>query len=268
MTLPQYPKQWAFLQKTAELGKIAHAYLFYGDESCGKEKIAREFIKLINCSTESKKPCGTCHNCVTIDKNTSPDFFLIEPEEGEIKIAKIRDLHTKLSLCSYSAPYKAALINQAHALNNEAQSAFLKLLEEPRGQTLFVLLTEYPERLLPTILSRVERLRFFSTAAGGRESVLRQKIAAEIPELSKNDLHWRFAYAQKMAENQENLPQTLKAWMSYFREQLLMSLAGEKTVYSVNKLSKILNSLQTNALLLSTTNINPRLALEVLMLEL
>ncbi|MBI2042308.1 MAG: hypothetical protein HYT21_00935 [Candidatus Nealsonbacteria bacterium] len=263
-----FQKQRDFLQRSARLGKIAHAYLFYGNESCGKEKLALEFIKLINCQTKNETACGSCRSCLDIEKNVSPDLFLIEPEEDEIKIAKIRELHSKLALRAYSAPYKAAVINRAHTLNAEAQSAFLKLLEEPKGQTLFVLLTEYPERLLPTILSRVERLRFYSGPTESANKDALGKIAADLSQLAKNDLSRRFAYAQKLAEKQEELPRILTLWMAYFREQLLKSVAGEKGEYSTAKLFKILNSLQTTALLLSTTNANPRLALEILMLEL
>ena len=260
-------KQWEFLQRSAELGNISHAYLFYGDESCGKEKLALAFVKLINCQTGGKTACGSCRSCLDIEKNVSPDFFLIEPEDDEIKIAKIRDIHVKLSLRSYSAPYKVAVINRAHTLNTEAQSAFLKLLEEPRGQTLFLLLTEYPERLLPTILSRVERLRFYSGQVSINKDA-REKIAADLRLITKNDLCWRFEYAQKLAEKEKDLPHILTAWMDYFREQLLKSVAGETSAYPTAKLAKILNSLQTTALLISTTNANPRLAMEILMLEL
>lgn len=261
-------KQWDFLQKTAELGKVAHAYLFYGNELCGKEKIALKFIQLVNCQSDNGKPCGKCRSCLDIEKNTSPDFFFLEPKDDEIKIVQIRDLHNKLSLRSYSAPCKAAIIKQAHTLNTEAQSAFLKLLEEPKGQTVFILLSEYPERLLPTILSRVEKLRFYADSPVNSDKVLQTKIAVDLSQIANKDLFWRFAYAQKLTENHEEVLRLLNLWLVYFREQLFAAMAGERTLYPTDKLCKILNSLQTTSLLLSTTNVNPRLALEILMLEL
>ncbi len=159
------PKQWQFLKKTAELGKTPHALLFYGRSACGKQALALEFIKLLNCEAKNfeARPCLTCRSCLDIEKNAHPDLTIVEPQEGkEIKIVQIRNLQNSLSLKAYSAPFKAAIIDQAHLLNQEAQSAFLKILEEPRGNSLFILVSEYPEMLLPTILSRVERLRFYS----------------------------------------------------------------------------------------------------------
>ena len=143
-------KQLEFLKKMVELGRIPHALLFYGPDNQGKKDMALEFVKLINGEDSAR--------------GVHPDLFFVGPAEDtqEIKIAQIRDLHAKLSLRSYSAPFKAAIIEQAHCLNDEAQSAFLKLLEEPKGQTIFILITEYPEMLFPTILSRVEKLRFYS----------------------------------------------------------------------------------------------------------
>ena len=145
-----YQKQWNFLKRAVELGKIPQALLFSG-ASAEKKNIALEFIQLVNGQEI---------------KGGHPDLHIIDPEETrEIKISQIRELHSKLSLKAYSARFKSAIINQAHTLNWDAQSAFLKLLEEPKGDTLFILITEYPEQLLPTILSRLERLRFPSAVA-------------------------------------------------------------------------------------------------------
>ena len=186
-----------------------------------------------------------------------PDLVVIEPQEDkEIKIAQIRELHNKLSLKSYSAPFKAAIINQAHYLNQEAQSAFLKLLEEPRGRTIFILITEYPEMLLPTILSRVERLRFCSPAG----QALSKEGAEKISKIIKSDLGKLFQYAKELADDPQNLKKTLESWLSYFREALLSDPSQSKII-------KILKTIQETHYLISTTNVNPRLALEILMLE-
>jgi len=260
-------KQWQFLRKSAELGKVAHAYLFYGGNAKEKKEIAVEVINLVNCEV-AVKPCGVCRSCLAIDKNSSPDFFLIEPEEGEIKIARIRDLHSSLSLRSYSSPYKSVLIDGAHTLNWEAQSAFLKLLEEPKGKTLFILSTDYPERLLPTIISRAEKLRLYSPPVkiSGNEEM--EKIVSDLASVSKKSLSGRFVYAKKLAEDSENLNMILSVWLTYFREQMLESASGKETDYPLDRLRAILNSIQNTSLLVSTTNVSSRLALEVLMLEL
>lgn len=232
------------MEKMAELGRIPHALLFYGPDSESKKALALEFVQLIN----GKDSVNGAH----------PDLAIIGPgDEQEIKIAQIRDLHLKLSLRSYSAPFKAAIIEQAHYMNEEAQSAFLKLLEEPKGQTIFILLTEYPEILLPTILSRVEKLRFFSN----KKESMPEEEAKKLQSIIKSDLAKRFQYAKELAEDPQNLKKTLELWLAYFREAMLSDLSQTKTI-------EILKLLQTTHRLLSTTNVNARLALDIIMLEL
>lgn len=194
-----------FLKKATELGRIPHALLFYGGSGEEKMSAALEFVKLVNGEDALN--------------GVRPDLAIIEPEEErEIKISQIRELHNKFSLKSYSAPFKVAVINHAHYLNREAQSAFLKLLEEPKGQTIFILMTEYPEMLLPTILSRVERLRFYSSS----RQLLPKEDAEKISKIAKSGLDKLFQYAKELADgDSQDLRKTLENWLSYFREVLL-----------------------------------------------
>lgn len=256
-------KQWQLLKKTAELGKTPHALLFYGQGGIGKKTLALEFIKLLNCESENfeARPCSACRACSDIEKNVHPDLTIVEPEESkEIKITQIRDLKNSLSLKAYSAPFKTAIIDKAHLLNQEAQSAFLKILEEPKGNSLFILISEYPEMLLPTILSRVERMRFYFLPSS-EKSKEEKEIIAQIVKLSRENLLARFKYAKDLAENTPDLKEILDIWLSYFREKLLIDISN-------SKLKKIIETIQNISFLISTTNANTRLALETLMLEL
>ena len=224
-----HQKQRDFLKKTAELGKIPHALLFYGQNSIGKKTLALEFIKLLNCQAESfeERPCQKCRTCQDIEKKVSPDLFIVEPEENkEIKISQIRALHSHLSLRAYSAPFKAVIIDKAHCLNQEAQSAFLKLLEEPKGKTIFILITEYPEMLLPTVLSRVERLRFYN-AQTKPQTAQQKKIIAEMLKVKEQEVALRFQYAKKLAEEPQNLKEVLEVWLVYFREMFISSVNNQ-----------------------------------------
>lgn len=264
------PKQWQLLKKAAELGKTPHALLFYGQAARGKRALALDFIKLLNCEHENfeMRPCLVCRACKDIEKNAHPDLTIVEPEESkEIKITQIRDLQNSLSLKAYSAPFKTAIIDKAHLLNQEAQSAFLKMLEEPKGNSLFILISEYPEMLLPTILSRVERMRFYSSPVPGK-SAKDQEAIDEITRLIRENLLSRFQYAKIMADGSNDLKSILDIWLSYFRETLLGVISGKSSEYPIMKLRKILKTIQDISFLISTTNVNNRLALEVLMLEL
>jgi hypothetical protein len=242
-----YQKQWELLKKTAELGKLPHAYLFYGQDRDGIRALAFNFVQLINGEDSLK--------------NVHPDLHIVEPEENEeIEIIQIRDLRAKLSLRSYSAFFKTAIIDQADRLNQEAQSAFLKLLEEPSGQTLFILITAYPETILPTILSRVERMRFYSRR---KEEDFDPAHIKKIGEISRLDLAGRFQRAKELSEDTADLKKMLEAWLWHFRSALLSGTDSDRP-----KIIQILKTMQTVHYLISTTNVNPRLALEIIMLEL
>ncbi|MCK5044699.1 hypothetical protein KAR26_03135 [Candidatus Parcubacteria bacterium] len=315
-----HKKQQQFLKKSAELDRISHAYLFHGPSHLGKKTIAVEFIKLINCQNPNK-PCGKCRSCEDIQKNAYPDLTVIEPEARtaskggslpgrEIKIGQIKKLQKELSLCSYQAKIKAAIINKAECMNQEAQNCFLKTLEEPKGKTLLILIAEHPETLLPTILSRMEKIKFSTLSyqeiekhllALGAEEKLAQEIALisegrpgiaielfsnpqrlaeqkqrikEIMRLVSADISFRFQYAKTLAQSPEDLPKVLDIWTRCFRNALLAKLEVKEFSttnfknYSVIKLKNILKTLQIIRDLIAKTNANPKLALEMLMIEL
>ncbi len=311
-----HQKQWQFLKNSHKLGKLSHAYLFSGPESIGKKTLAVEFIKFLNCQAEksSLKPCQGCRSCRDIEKGAYPDFILIEPEvspstkistgKEEIKIAQIRKMENYLSLCPYLSSFKVAVIDKAHCMTQEAQNSFLKTLEEPKGNTLFILVTEYPETLLATVLSRVQKINFYPVKREEIEGYLKsenvsQEKAKEITELSlgkpgraidfiknpqkleevknkikeidkvaKSALYYRFQYVKNLTERKENLREILDIWLRYFRKLLIIRIKEQKGSYSLTKLKTIIENLSKTQLLLSTTNVNPKLALEVLMLEL
>ena len=290
MEIIGHRRQWQFLKQSAESGKVSHAYLFCGQEKLGKKRIALEFVKLINGGN--------------FDLG-HPDLILIEPKEKEIQIAQIRELIRKLSLKPYSAPFKVALIDQAHLMTKEAQHSFLKTLEEPKGRTILILITETPERLLATISSRCEIIKFSPVKEVEIKSYLREKLSdkdceetskfclgrpgeavdfvsdpqrlenrkkiiKELIKISNSGLASRFQSAKELSR-ESNLREILDIWLSYFRNVLLTTgnrkqETGNK--YSFSKLKNILSQIQNTSFLISTTNINSRLALEILMLEL
>jgi len=322
-----HQKQWEFLKKSVELGKIPHGILFSGSSEIGKRTLAIEFIKLLNCSAENlpaqktEKPCQICRSCKDIQKNSYPDLVLVEPvfPKKEIEISQIRKLIWKLSLRSYDSVFKAAIIDKAHLMNQEAQSCFLKLLEEPRGKTILILITEYPETLLPTIISRVQKLRFFSVPEPEIEKYLlsqniakekahklalfsfgkpgrtiefinksqkleeQKKIISDLIKLGGSELNFRFQYAKdffsKEAEESNILGDILETWLSYFRNIFIDKIKNEGKPanqnyslnpfgrYSLDKLSRIINLIQSTSFLLRTTNINNKLAFEILLME-
>ncbi len=310
-----HQKQWQFLKKSAESGKLPHGLLFYGQGQLGKKTLAIEFIKFLNCQS-AKKPCQICRNCQDIKKGVYPDFVLVEsdPSREQIQISQMRNLIEKLSLRPYSALFKIAIIDRAHLMSQEAQNCFLKLLEEPKGNVILILVTEYPQLLLPTILSRVQKLRFFPVKSTEIESYLlsqgipkekteylssfsfgkpgqaldfllnpqkldnQKKYISDLIEISNSDFASRFKYAKGLVEKKadaetKDLKEVLDTWLRYFRNIFLARLGRQAhkeqafSQYSLSKLKDIIELIQTTNFLVSTTNVNLKLALENLLIK-
>ncbi|MBU4124639.1 MAG: hypothetical protein KKI14_04215, partial [Nanoarchaeota archaeon] len=195
-----HQKQWQFLTKSAELGSLPHALLFYGQEKLGKKDLA---IKL------GEQLVGL---------NNQADFILTESPS----ISEIRGLIQKLSFKPYSAEYKVAIVDKVHLMTKEAQNCFLKFLEEPTEKTILILITEYPATLLPTILSRVQKIRFYSNKELEIEDS--EEVISNLNKLRKSDLAYKFQYAKKIAEEPQNLKEILEIWLVYFREMFISAV--------------------------------------------
>ena len=145
-----FTKQKKVFENLIEQDALSHAYIFQGPEQIGKKLFAQDlFVK--------------ANNRNTLDP-ADPDLFILAPaiEEGDTKIyiENIRDLKTFLSLKPFYGPYQFVIIDDAHRLTPEASNAFLKLLEEPTGKVVFILVTSQPQELLATISSRAQHISF------------------------------------------------------------------------------------------------------------
>lgn len=145
--------------------KLHHSYLFTGPEGVGKYYTAVQFAKLLICEqpiVDLPESCDKCKNCNLFNKKIHPDVFLISPEPGKINIGvdTIRDLQTNLIHKSHLAKYKIAIINDSHTLSVEAQNAFLKTIEEPPDNSFVFLITHKVHTLLPTVISRCQKINF------------------------------------------------------------------------------------------------------------
>ncbi len=158
------------LSRSLATGKIAHAYLFEGLEGCGKKKTALAFIEAVFCGRN--EGCGHCPSCRKIAAGQHPDLHLVEPDGAWIKIDQIRELQRELAFRPFEAPKKACIIEGADRLNPAAGNALLKTLEEPPGNALCILLTANTESVLPTVLSRCQRLHFSPLSEGTVASLL------------------------------------------------------------------------------------------------
>ena len=160
-------------------GDAPHAVRLAGPASSGKTTLALDLAAGLLCSDPdpAKRPCRHCRACRLVASGNHPDLHRLSPEGpgGQIRIGKpqdpepgtVRSLIAELALMSAEGGARVALIEQAHRLNDDAQNALLKLLEEPPGGVTIVLCADDEECLLPTVRSRCARVRL--GAVSGRE---------------------------------------------------------------------------------------------------
>ena len=118
--------------------------------------------------TGGEDACGTCASCKRIARGVHADVLLVEPgESGTIKIDQVREAIDRAAYRPFEGRRRVVIVDDADALNAEAQNALLKTLEEPPAASTFVLVTSRPDMLLPTVLSRCQRLRFGRLVPGG-----------------------------------------------------------------------------------------------------
>lgn len=153
------------LRRSLQRGRLAHAYLFTGPRGCGKELVARTLAQALNCPKKDHEACGQCDSCRRIEEGVHPDVYWVRPESKSrrIIVEQIRELEKSVYLKASLARVKVGVIVDADCMGEEASNAFLKTLEEPPAQTIIVLLSAEPQRLLPTIISRCLRIGFGPT---------------------------------------------------------------------------------------------------------
>lgn len=156
-----HERQIESLKNTIEKGSISHSYLFEGEEGLGKKKVALVFAKTLLCKEGKSQPCNNCSSCIKFNSNNHPDFKIIIPEKGLIKKEEIDNLIRSASTIPFESRRKVFIIDDSHTMNVEGMNGLLKTLEEPPKFMNIILVTSLSNRLLPTILSRCQRIRFY-----------------------------------------------------------------------------------------------------------
>lgn len=151
-----------FFKRILQKGTLGHAYLLEGPAGSGKKDFSIWLAQVIFCLDrgEDLEPCQECYQCQRIYDCQHPDIVGIEPEGATIKVDQIRDLTMRLSKTSMEDDGQIVIIDEAEKMTHGAANALLKLLEEPEEKTLFLLLTEAKNKILPTIISRCQEIKF------------------------------------------------------------------------------------------------------------
>jgi len=163
-------KQKNLLADIVKQKKYASSYAFVGLSGIGKKQLALAFTKAGNCQNSSLRAlrqafsfcCDNCMSCLKIEKGNHPDIHILKPDEKNqnIKIEDVRELQRQLAYAPYEAQHRFFIIDNAHCLTIGAANALLKSLEEPAPRTSFILITTSSKKLLPTVMSRCQKIGF------------------------------------------------------------------------------------------------------------
>lgn len=159
-------------------GHISHFYLISGPKGSGKKTLAKLLAAAILC-TGGDRPCGSCPACRKVVGNGHPDFITVDdPEKKTVPVELVRKARADMYIQPNESDYKIYLFPRAQDMEDPSQNALLKVLEEPPSYGVFILLTNSPEKLLPTVRSRCTELALTALP----EDVLRTQLKAQFPK--------------------------------------------------------------------------------------
>ncbi|TKB24864.1 DNA polymerase III subunit delta' [Desulfopila sp. IMCC35006] len=161
------------LRRSLAAGRIPHAYIFKGPEGVGKKMFARGVAAALNCrDVNVVGACGLCSSCKKFRTLNHPDFMVVRPEKGVIKIDQIRRLTRELSYPPYESALRVVVIEDVQAMRREAANSLLKTLEEPPENNLLILTAEASQEILPTLTSRCQVIPFSQLSIDDTTTIL------------------------------------------------------------------------------------------------
>ncbi len=172
------------LRNAVQQGKVHHAYLFVGSRGTGKTSMAKMLAACMNCENgPTVEPCGVCESCVAIASATSLDVIEMDAASNN-SVDDIRELRESVQFAPVSGRSKVYILDEAHMLSSQAWNAFLKTLEEPPPNTIFVLATTEAQKVLPTVVDRCHRFDFARPTVEQIAVVITRVAAAESIEIA------------------------------------------------------------------------------------
>lgn len=278
----------AALQRALAEGRVAHAYLFVGPERVGKRTLALRLAQALNC-TGDEPPCDECDACRRVAGGLHADVATVTvsgpeaddegPAKKGIHVSQIREVERTTALKPFEGRTRVVIIDPAEEMNPSAQNAFLKTLEEPPPQVVFVLVTADESRLLPTIRSRCRRLELRLPSLDEVETALTERgvdgeRAHLLVRLSRGHIGWalesadddsmlerrdasieqarslarisvadRMALAERLAGAYRRDPAPvladIEAWRDWWRDVLLVEAGAEDGVANVDRLDDL-----------------------------
>ncbi|MFC1645211.1 ATP-binding protein [Patescibacteria group bacterium] len=300
MNIIGHKKQLNFLENSLKNNSISQSYIFSGPGGVGKFLIANKFANSVSLGEESLD---------TPRKDNYENIVVVAPRSEtkkgvtkirDISIDDVRDAQKKLSTFPLNGKYNVLLINDSERLNKSSQNALLKILEEPNSTSIIILITSEENRILPTIKSRCQVLRFglvplaemkqelsgmnsdvdldnlillsmgrpgmvFDMQSDSEELERRKNSYSDFRNIFSMELFDRLNKAEELAKDVGAAVSSLESWIWFLRIQ------GYKNIKSRDKLCSIYSAvekIEKSLVKIKHTNSNPRLVMENLLINL
>jgi DNA polymerase III delta' subunit len=158
------------LRLSLQKNRLPNSLLFYGPQGVGKRRLAFALAAAVNCERRGDDACGECPTCLAISNGRFPDVQEIKPSGQVIKVEHVREMRQAAYMRPMVGRKRVFIISEADKMNEESSNTVLKILEEPPLFSHFILVTDNPYLILPTIKSRCQGLPFMPV---GREEIVR-----------------------------------------------------------------------------------------------
>lgn len=195
--------------------RINHAYLFYGKEGIGKKTLAIEFARALLCNQIENDSCNICNNCRRVEHGNHPDLKIIKGNEKtkNLKIEQIREMQKEIAYKPYESEHKIYIIDGAENMTTQAANSLLKTLEEPPSYAIIILIAEELNKLLPTVISRCQNLRFSNISREKMKHFLdKQNIKEDKKDLIIGLARGSIGKAKELYKNDEFLNKRKKIY--------------------------------------------------------
>lgn len=261
-------------------GVANQAYIFEGERGVGSKECARLFASALVCKNTSSAPCGACNACIMAKAESHPDIYELTPVDGKrnISVDQIRGVVTDAYTKPYESGKKVYIIAYGDDMNEQAQNAFLKVLEEPPEYAVFVILAENNESLLPTIRSRCTSIRFNPVADKKVEEYIKKNYPESTEKLdflvqyasgvvgdvekilnAENFVPLRresldkleallserkldaYQVAEFLEENKDDADLVLRFWQGFLRDMMLIQSGVNNLVKSTDFIDNLIN---------------------------
>ncbi len=256
----------AHLSSSLKNKKVSHAYIFNGEDGCGKNLLAKLFAKALQCEAGYGDSCELCRSCKQVESGNQPDIRWVTHEKpGSIGVDEIREqVNNDIEIKPYSSKYKIYIIDEAEKMTPQAQNALLKTIEEPPSYGVILLLTNNAMALLPTITSRCITLNMkaidqakvrdylmkeykvpdykakvcASFAQGNMGKAIKMAMSADFNELHEfvlrtvkmidsMDIHEVMEVVKRLSEFKGDIYDVIDMMMVWYRDVLMLKLSHD-----------------------------------------